>query len=388
MRPLFICRQFLPIAHGAECQAASLAREMNRLGHPTRVLAGRQQESWPEREIIDGLQVVRIPSPQKRLFGTWRYMRSLRNYLSNQRDSYDVIHVMFAKHSAALAGRMSRSLCKPVVCKPACSGEYGDLEALWRTSFPRRTLAGIMKIDRLIAISDEIATEWIAAGFPVEKIVRLPNGVDIERFRPPVTGERVEARRKLGLPEDAQIIIGVGRLERQKGFALLLEALGRVEEASNVHVALAGEGSRRDDLLRLAESINMSERFHLLGRVKKIEEVYHAADLFVLPSRGEGMSNALLEAMASGLDVAATRVSGVGELVRDGVNGLLAAPDSSLSLAEAIRRWLVSEPRRMGALARQTVEQGYSLEFVALRTLELYQELIDERSRHSRRGRD
>lgn len=381
MRPLFICRQFLPIAHGAESQAAALAREINAMGHPAKVLAGRQDLSWPERETIEGVDVVRLQSPQQRFLGTWRYLHALRDYLFEERDSYDVIHVMFAKHSAALAGRMSSRLNKPVVCKPACAGSYGDLKALWKTAFPRRTLAGIFKIDRLIAISDEIATEWISAGFPVERIARLSNGVDIDRFKPAAHGEKEDARRRLGLPPSVKLIVGAGRLERQKGFEVLLEAVGRLDEDANVHVAIAGEGSRRADLLRLAESIGLGDRIHLLGRINAVEDVYHAADLFVLSSRGEGMSNALLEAMACGLDAVAALVSGVSELIRDGESGLIVAPESSQSMAEALRIWLTTDPGRFGRVARATVEQHYSLHSVAERTLALYQEVIEERAK-------
>ena len=384
MRPLMICRQFLPVAHGAETQAAQLARRITELGHPVRVVAGRLKEDWPERETINGVEVVRLPSPRKRLLGTWKYLAALRRHLIQERDSYDVIHVIFAKHSAALAGRMKSRLGVPVVCKPACTGEYGDLEAIWKTLAPRTLMKGIMKIDRLIAISDEIATEWVGAGFPFEKIVRIPNGVDTERFRPATAQEKVEARRRLNLPQDALVVIGVGRLERQKGFGLLLEAVGRIEQPHNIHIALAGEGSRRAELNRLAKSIGLADRTHFLGRVKTVEDVYRAADLFCLPSRGEGMSNSLLEAMACGLDVVATRVSGVAELIREGINGLLVAPESSLAFADAIQRWLGGMHGELGRAARQTIESGYSLQAVAEQTIELYRQVIEE-VRESRR---
>jgi len=120
---------------------------------------------------------------------------------------------------------------------------------------------------------------------------------------------------------------------------------------------------------------------HLLGHVKSIEDVYHAADLFVLPSRGEGMSNALLEAMACGLDVAATRVSGVLELIRHDSNGLLAAPESGPSLADALRQWLSAPVGRYGSAARALIEQQYSLRHVAELTAQLYAEVIAERAK-------
>ncbi len=381
MRSLLICRQFLPVAHGAETQAAALGSEIISLGHSVRVIAGRQNEQWPAEEEINGLPVTRLPSPRKRLLGTHIYLRALKSYLLAHRNDYDVLHVIFAKHDAALAGNLSRRLNRPVVCKPACAGEYGDLKAVWKTMFPRHLLRGIMKIDRLIAISDEIATEWVSAGFPFERIARIPNGVDVERFRPALPVEQEEARRRLGLPLQARIIVGSGRLERQKGFAVLLEAVGRLGNVPDLHVAIAGKGSRREELARLAEALKISDRVHLLGHVKSIEDVYHAADLFVLPSRGEGMSNALLEAMACGLDVAATRVSGVLELIRHDSNGLLAAPESGPSLADALRQWLSAPVGRYGSAARALIEQQYSLRHVAELTAQLYAEVIAERAK-------
>jgi len=381
MRPLMICRQFLPIANGTELQAAALARELGRLKHPVRVVAGRFDPRWPEREAIEGVEVVRLPSPRRRLAGTWVYLRALRRYLLAEAAHFDVVHAHFAKHSAALAARLSRRMGRPVVCKAACAGEFGDLAAARRTVLPRRLLGGLMKLDRLIALSDEVAAEWIGAGFPAQRIARIPNGVDTERFRPAREGERLSIRRALGLPSDATIILGVGRLERQKGFASLIEAAGRARNGGRLHVALAGEGALRDELGRLAQSRSLTGRVHFLGRLAAIEEAYRAADLFVLASVGEGMSNALLEAMASGLDVVAGRVSGVEPLVRDGQNGLLAEPGSVESLAAAIERWLAGERGRFGAGARAAVEAGFTLRAVAEKTLKLYEEVVAERAR-------
>ncbi|MCX7017233.1 MAG: glycosyltransferase family 4 protein [Candidatus Sumerlaeota bacterium] len=377
MRPLMICRQFLPIANGTERQAFALARELTRLGHPARVVAGRFDPAWPARETIDGVAIVRLPSPRTRFIGTGIFLRALRRYLLEQAANYDAVHVHFAKHSAALAGRLSRRLGRPVLCKAACAGEFGDLAAVRRTLFPNRLLSGIMNVDRLIALSDDVAKEWTKAGFPAKRIARIPNGVDADRFRPASAEERRAARLELGLPTDALILLGVGRLERQKAFGDLIDAVARAPAPDlELHVALAGEGSLAETLRRQAEERGLAGRVHLLGPVERMERAYRAADLYALSSLGEGMSNALLEAMASGLDVVATRVSGVEPLVRDGVNGLLADPGSSDSLAEALGRWLAGERGRFGAEARRTIEEGYTLRKVAERTLALYEEVI------------
>ncbi len=376
---MMICRQFLPIANGAERQAAALARELSAMGHRITVVAGRFNPDWPERETIDGFDVVRLPSPRVRLYGTWRYLRSLRNFLRVEAPNFDVVHVHFAKHSAACAANLSREIGKPVICKPVTAGEFGDLAAMRRTAFPKRLFAGLMKLDHVVALSKEIAVEWESEGFPKEKIAIIPNGVDAERFRPFSESDRCDARRELGLPEDARVLLGVGRLELQKGFDFLIEILASTRPDLGLHVALAGKGSMKEELRALADEKGVGERLHLLGRVDPIETAYRSADLFVLPSRGEGMSNALLEAMACGLDVAATKVSGVEGLVRDGENGVLSEAGSPDSFVDAIARWLAMEQGTMGVKARQTIEQGFSLRTIAERYVSLYGEVVEER---------
>jgi len=379
MRVLMICRQFLPVANGAERQAAALARELNGMGHRVTVVAARFNPEWPERETIDGFEVVRLPSPRIRYFGTWRYLRALHGFLRAEAPNFDVVHVHFAKHSAACAANLSQEIGKPVICKPVTAGEFGDLAALRRTPSPKKLLSGLMNLDRIVALSEEIASEWIDAGFPEERVAIIPNGVNANQFCPADESAREQSRRELGLPVDGRLLLGVGRLERQKGFDILTQALATAPPDSNLHVALAGEGSLKGELRALAESKGVGGRLHLLGRIDPIEKAYRAADLFVLPSRGEGMSNALLEAMACGLDVAATKVSGVAGLVSDGENGLLAEAGSAEAFARAIERWFEMAPGTLGRRARQTIEQGYTLRVVAERYLQLYDEVIEER---------
>ncbi|OPZ04098.1 MAG: putative glycosyltransferase EpsF [candidate division BRC1 bacterium ADurb.BinA364] len=383
IRAIVICRQFLPVANGTERQAAALARETMRQGAAVRVLSGRFDPKWPRSEAIGGLPVERLPSPRIRLLGTWIYLRALRSWLARHAGDYDIVHVHFAKHSAAAAARMRRRIGAPVVCKAACAGEFGDLAAAGKTFGSRRLLDGLMRLDRLIALSDEIAREWRDAGFPAERIACIPNGVDTERFRPASAEERSAARLRLGLPKDATVILGVGRLSEQKGFGFLIDAVADLAKSAAprsapLALAIAGDGPLQEPLRARAREKGIGGQSFFLGRIERIEEAYRAADAFALSSLAEGMSNALLEAMASGLPIAATRVSGTRELAPPPLDGALAEPGSVPALAAALRHCLSEEGPRIGASARERIAREFSLQAVAARTLELYRETIRE----------
>jgi glycosyltransferase involved in cell wall biosynthesis len=171
--------------------------------------------------------------------------------------------------------------------------------------------------------------------------------------------------RSIGVPAGAAVIGATGRLAKQKGFDVLLEAFGEVRRRlPEAFLVIAGEGHERHDLTNAARRLGLSDCVSLPGFVDDMRAFYESITLFALPSRFEGMPNVLLEAMAAGVPVVATRVSGVGELVSDGDTGLLVPPENGPSLAEAIARLLGDERLRRGMAdrARRKVQTEYSMD--------------------------
>jgi glycosyltransferase involved in cell wall biosynthesis len=226
----------------------------------------------------------------------------------------------------------------------------------------------------LIAVSNEVR------GFLAAQLKIAPSAIRVIRngvAPATVSADRAaDFRRMAGGGAGTRIGV-VASLTRKKGHDVLLEALARLPDRDDVHVLVAGDGPERAALEQLARSLGLGGRVHFLGNVANPADVLAASDLFVLPSRIEGLPLALLEAMQAGKAVVATAVGGVAEAVADGRSGLLVPPESPDALATAIGRLLVSPPLReqLGAAARETVSRGFTEEAYLEALAALYEEL-------------
>ncbi len=235
----------------------------------------------------------------------------------------------------------------------------------------------------IIAISDHIAHFTVARGVRhPARVRRVYHGLE-----PPVTralereGQRI--RSELGISPDAFLVGNVGRLAPQKGQRHLIGAmpalLARIPRA---HAVIAGGGDLENFLLDLAEETGVAERVHVLGPRKDVPALMHAMDVFAMPSIWEGFGLVLLEAMAAGRPIVASRVATIPEVVVDGQTGLLVPAGDPLALAEALAQ-LADQPglaARMGEAGRERVRHQFSLEKMVGDTELLYRELVDERA--------
>ena len=219
---------------------------------------------------------------------------------------------------------------------------------------------------------------------PVARLLRrsgqcMHNALNLERFSSPQPGNiRQEIRRALRLPVQTILIGTIGRLTQQKGYSVLLHAARAVlEEIPAAHILIVGEGELRDALESLTEQLSIGHATHLLGARDDIEELLAAMDLFVSSSLWEGLPTVILEAMASGVPIVATDVSGTRELVRDGVTGRLVPAGDAALLAQAIVSALqdVGHTHEMVKGARALV-QDFSIEQVAQQHVEAYSTLL------------
>jgi phosphatidyl-myo-inositol dimannoside synthase len=220
-----------------------------------------------------------------------------------------------------------------------------------------------------------------AAGRPLPGLT-IPPGVDVERFRPAADdpAARALARKRLGLPETAPLVVGVSRLVPRKGFDVLIDAAARLHLSTSepVHLAIAGGGRDRERLAKRAARAGLGERFHLLGRVADddLAAVYATADVFAMCCRerwggleAEGFGIVFLEAAASGVPAVAGRSGGAWEAVEDGETGFVVDPLDAGAVAGALER-LLTDPelrRRMGAAARARAETSFAYDTLAAR---------------------
>lgn len=226
------------------------------------------------------------------------------------------------------------------------------------------------------AATGKTFTDWVGGPLPSPTVIY--NGVDPRRFSKGTTGEKDQIRLELGLPASACLILTVGRMIEVKGQRFLLEALATLgNQDQMVHLAIAGRGPLGSALLAEASALGIKEQVHFLGERADIERVYHAADIFALPSLSEGHPLTLIEAMASGLPCVASAVGGIPEVLEEDGAGVLVEPQSVSGLAAALRR-LIREPesrRYLGAKAEQIARDRFSLGISADRHLAFYRNL-------------
>lgn len=228
--------------------------------------------------------------------------------------------------------------------------------------------ATLSRLGTVVIPSRAMLRFLVEHGFPSERLRLIPHGVDP---RPPVEAGK-------GRP---LVVATAANLERWKGIDVLLDACARVETPLRLEVF--GDGAERPRLEAQAARLGVDARFH--GYVADVPARLSGLDLFALPSRGENLPVAVMEAMAAGLPVVATRVGGVPELVVDGETGLVVEPDDAPALASALQS-LAGDRARRGALGRagaRRIREHFSAEVIARRMVDLYEELLHGAARVS-----
>jgi sugar transferase (PEP-CTERM/EpsH1 system associated) len=303
----------------------------------------------------------------------WQLYRLFR------RERPDVVHTHAwgTLIEGLFAARMARV---PVVVH----GEHGTLQLRPHQRWLQRR--GWSAANRVLAVSSRLADRiTLETGFPRERISVIRNGVDLSRFG---AIERSSARAALGLTSDAQVVATVGRLVPVKDHMTLIEAMALIRRDLNVTLVIAGDGPLRESLAARAAERGIDDRVRFLGHRPDVESVLRAADVFVLSSESEGLSNTILEAMASGLPVVATRVGGADEMVLDGETGVLLPPRSPRELADALESVLNNPARStaMGAAGRARIEAEFGLQGMLQRYEAMYLDAMGVKSARFRDG--
>lgn len=236
------------------------------------------------------------------------------------------------------------------------------------------------RVDGFIAVSDEVRESIMRQIGPIQgKVMAISNGVDVKRYERP--HNKAALCHQLGLETNSFLVATIGRLTEQKGHRYLIEAATSVVSTyPDTHFLFIGDGELRDELQEQIRQSGLSYNVHFLGVRDDVPDLLAAVDLFVLPSLWEGLSIALLEAMAAGKPIVATNVSGTTQVVISGETGIVVPPGSSAALTDAIVQTL-SDPARvqaMGQKAKQHVVMNFSAQKQANEHLALYRRLLSE----------
>lgn len=370
LKLVFITRRFWPLVGGAEMAMSNLASAMQAAGHQVTILTASWNPDWPREISHRGVRVVRIPQPNRRVLGTWRYLRGVSEWLKQNRDRFELVYVSMLKHDAYTAVGAGRDGKFPVVLRAEGGGATGDMAWQAHDRFGSWIARRCRLATAVVAPSPAIQRELIEARYVQDRVHYIPNGVAEFPARTPQ--RRGEARESIGtahavlsLGRDTTLAVYTGRLSEEKGLSDLIEAWAAVlRRRTNLRLWLVGEGPLRDTLAEQIERLRIRGRCVLVGAFDSVEELLAAADLFVLPSHEEGMSLALLEAMAAGLPIVACDIPGNRALIENGISGLLVPPGQPIALAAMIEL-LLDDPDRaeaFGTAARQTALRQFSLD--------------------------
>jgi glycosyltransferase involved in cell wall biosynthesis len=363
---------YYPVVGGMEIQIARQIPYLREHGIDAAILT-RRPAGAPSFERHEGVAIRRISVPGGPGLRSISFTALGTLDIFKHRHEIDLIHahsIMSPTTIAALSGTLLR---KPRLVTLHQSYEP---EHLLGKPFGKQRLDLFRRIiPRFISISSDIEQLLLAHDVPAARIVSIPNGIDTTTFKPAPSTERTELRRQLNLPEGIPIAVFVGRLQPVKQVDVLLQAWAGLTKG---RLVILGDGEQRASLEAQATRLSLNNRVEFHGMVPNVVDFLRAADIFVLPSASEGLSVALLEAMASGLVPIATAIGGTTDLIQDGHTGLLVQSGDIAGLNAALRHALSDADwrRSIGASARSFVVAKYDMRVIAARLASVYREVV------------
>ena len=322
------------------------------------------------RDVLVGhLEAAGVPVQFLGLTHWSQYFHGVRRLAGMLAEQRTQIVQSFLFHANVLAARAAVHANVPHVCTGI------------RVADPRRTRTSVERwatgrADRHVCVSQSVAHFCRQRGFAAEKVVVIPNGIDVDRWK----NARPSDLTQFGVPAGRRAIVYVGRLDPQKGLAQFFGELTQLFKHVPDHdLLMVGDGPEAAVLKQAAHSLGVADRVHFAGWQADVPEIVSASDLLVLPSLWEGMPNVVLEAMAAGKPVVATRSEGVAELLGEGVaeqSVEIAQFDQFPDMASA----MLNNPNLANELGRQNkrrAEQHFSLTTMVGRYEELFTSLAD-----------
>ena len=356
-----ITRDFYPGFGGAERQIQVMSRGLMAGGWPVQVITRRHGfdhlRGLPRCDTVDGIPIYRLYSRGRSPIGAFLYILSgLWHLIWHGRQGIFHAHDVGSPGWLAVAARyllQGRCVIKLRTDRRIYEEQRRSWFAHWRFSML------LCLTDLIVVVNRDVKDMLLSWGISAKKVLLIPNSVDIGSFYPSPTADKSAVRAKLDMAPEKTTVLDVGRLERVKGVDVLLRAWALLPVAARLRsqLVLVGDGSERDLLNGIIDSLEINESVTLVGERSSVLEYYWSADIFILPSRAEGLSNALIEAMACELPVIVSNVGGSLDVVRDGENGAIFESEDQDGLAQKIESLIAApdEVARIGPLARQTV---------------------------------
>ncbi|WP_179138078.1 glycosyltransferase family 4 protein [Candidatus Entotheonella palauensis] len=363
-----LIQRYYPHIGGAERQLAALAPPLDKLNVELHIIT-RRDPGLARFEYIGHVPVHRLPIPGPKPFASLMYTLTALRLLRQLRPHVIHAHELLSPATTAVAAK--RRWGTPIVAKVLRGGDLGDLAKLRNKPLGAKRITSLRQhIDAFITISHEIDAELETFGIDISRRIYIPNGVDTDRFAPVNPTEKQVLRQSLRLPPDAPLTLFMGRLAAEKRVDHLLAIWPAIRHVHpHAELCIIGTGEE-ESVLRAAAGSGVT----FTGAIDDVAPYLQTADVFVLPSATEGLSNAMLEALATGLPVVATQVGGAIDIIEDGINGRLIPPDDRGHLQEALSMLLgdASLCATFGSRGRAFMQQHYALPVTAQRLRTLY----------------
>ncbi|MFA6410056.1 MAG: glycosyltransferase family 4 protein [Candidatus Buchananbacteria bacterium] len=372
MKVLIVSLAYLPFIGGAELAVKEITDRIEGIDFDmVTVNLDKKQKSI---EQIGKIKVYRIGNGWLgKYFFPWQALKKATELQTEKK--YDVVWAVMANQAGIVALKFKEKF--PEVKYLLTLQEGDSLRRIWsRTWFMRKTYKNIYrKADQIQAISTYLAKRATSYGFK-GKIEIIPNGVDLESFKKVFLPAETEAlRQKLGILPHEKVIITTSRLVFKNGIDTLIKAIKELP----VKVLIIGSGSWEIKLKSLAQELGVRDKILFLGYIdqKNLPIYLKMSDIFVRPSRSEGLGSAFLEAMAAGLAVIGTKVGGIPDFLRDGENGLFCEVNNPSDLSAKIQILLNDNSLRQKLIdnGSQLVVKDYDWQKIALGMKDIFQSL-------------
>lgn len=408
MKVCLFCRHFYPHVGGNETQTMHLALELIKQGIEVMVVTGRIDKSYDKYEECKGIKIYRVTCNPfylliKRISGIVRrktsisiieknsvnveinsfrkkvvhliylldeyvFMWNSLNLLKRHKSEYDLIHSQMLLNYGYMALCAGLKNQKPVLIKDA---SLGGLDHVTLKPNIQRKKEKLRKYAYFVAISSKIAENLSQQEVPEKNIFKIVNGINIEN---------IDLKNNFNAIPNTLLYVGNFWQGKIKGLDVLIRALSiLVQRYPDVKLLVAGKGNI-DYYLQLALEYKCSSNVEFLGQVNDVDKLYRQCEIFVLPSRQEGMSNATLEAMSYGIPCVVTDVSGSSDQIENGKEGLIVPVEAYKEMAEALC-YMLDNPdkaKEMGRAAKRKILTKFDISIVTTDIIGVYHKLVSE----------
>lgn len=384
---LMLNTEYHPVFSGHAIYLRRLMGHIQRKGYRVSVLTG-DFGKLPAEDKLDGIDIHRFSYDPHEKGREIKMSLRIISFLFRKRKTYDILHFHGHLDYYGLITLFCKVFRKKIIMHMVLLGSDDPLTLLQTYKIMKIRLKLLSLIDRFICISRILGESYLKAGMPPQKLVYIPQGVDMGIFNPSLNGEKLRIKRKIGLDGYDKIILFVGAVIERKGVDQLVNAWSGVfhELPKSALVIVGpyqfGNEDQNSALLnrfvdRLHEQIKSSHAPVLFaGESACVHEYMKAADFLVLPSKKEGFGNVIIEAMASGLPCVVTPMDGVAdETIEQGVNGFIVNNEGELT--GAIRKLMVDNGLRdrMGKNALKIARERFDMELIAGHFADVYESL-------------